>query len=158
LVIDDVQWADELTEGVLRRLILDDTSALDASMVLTLRSEEPLDDLERLMTQPMSEVLELPRLMNEEVKDLARQMLADPDPPAGLPDRVVESCAGNPFCVAAYVNQAVAHGAVAREEAGWRREDAARTLTAPPTLQTLLASRLDDLELDEHSFIDAGSV
>jgi hypothetical protein len=158
IVIDDAQWADELTEGVLRRLVFHPDAAREASLVMTMRSEAPPEDLERLTRQPTSVVFELPLLDEDAVKDLARQMLADPDPPADLLRHLVDNCAGNPFFVAAYLNEAVDNDVLRHADGGWRLGEGEAALAEPTTLGALLTGRLDHLPEDAHALVDAGAV
>ena len=76
-------------------------------------------------------------------------------PPAA---RVVASADGNPLFVEQLVSMLVDKGLLKRVDGRWRPASEIADLTVPPTIQALLASRLDDLSREERAVVEPASV
>ncbi|MFT4087381.1 MAG: BTAD domain-containing putative transcriptional regulator [Gordonia sp. (in: high G+C Gram-positive bacteria)] len=103
VVIDDVQWADAMSAGLLGYL----TSVLAAPglrLVLTVRSEEsgpPVARLREAILRGGGQVCEVPPLRHGEVAELVRQV-SDDDVPAELAAEIAERTGGNPLFATEY--------------------------------------------------------
>ena len=121
LVLDDLQWADELTMESLARLADADLEGRKLLVLGTWRSEETTPALDALASQPAVETLRLTRLDRRAVGDMVRDMLALEDVPDALTSFVYEQSDGNPFFVAEYLRAAAAESVLTRDEEGrWR--------------------------------------
>jgi len=121
LVLDDLQWADELTMESLARLADADLEGRKLLVLGTWRSEETTPALDALASQPSVETLRLTRLDRRAVGDMVRDMLALEDVPDTLTSFVYEQSDGNPFFVAEYLRAAAAESVLTRDEEGrWR--------------------------------------
>ena len=100
LVLDDLQWADELTMEFLARLADADLEGHRLLVLGTWRSEETTAVLDALASQPAVETLRLTRLDRRAVSDMVRDMLALDEVPDALASFVYERSDGNPFFVA----------------------------------------------------------
>lgn len=120
LVLDDLQWADELSRAFVSRL---DESLFRASrlvLVGTYRSDEVDEELRRIIEAPSVVRVELEPLDRPAVSAMVRDMLAIAEPPRALVDFLMRESEGNPFFVAEYLDVAVAEGLlVRRRAAGW---------------------------------------
>jgi class 3 adenylate cyclase len=83
-------------------------------------------------------------LAPEESRELIEALVRTEEIDAGLRDRILESAAGNPLFVEEMVAMVAEHG----------RPD----VTVPPTIQALLAARLDQLDTAERGVLERGSV
>jgi tetratricopeptide (TPR) repeat protein len=153
LLIDDLQWADELS---LNFLTLFQTGAWDAqkmAILAGLRSE----DVERVVG-PYRRVfreavqVSLRRLDEEAVAEIVREMLGSDAADDRLVAFLARHCGGNPFFVSESLRAAVAGGMLTREPLSpWRLsaadgDDAAiDSLPLPASMHELIARRLDDL-------------
>jgi serine/threonine protein kinase len=150
LVLDDLQWADELTVALLASTRPDDLGG--AVLLGTYRSEEIDGPLRERVTRADATHLELGRLDERTVGDIARDMLAM----ARAPDAFVRFLAGrsqgNPFFVAEYLRLAVTMGLLDRDEAGrWRiagADDAEgyAALPLPASVHDLVMRRVELLD------------
>jgi tetratricopeptide (TPR) repeat protein len=153
LILDDVQWADELTLGFLAYLLrgghLERTPML---IVATYRSDETSEQLRELLDEPRTAHLRLGRLGDEAVAAVVGDMLALAPPPALLSRFLSEQSEGNPFFVTEYLRAAVEEGLLWRDEEGrWQvaergggsaaMEDYER-LGLPRTVRELVERRL----------------
>ena len=78
-------------------------------------------------------------------------------PPAVL-ERVTRAAEGNPLFVEQLVSMLVDEGTLRRVEGDWRLADEVGEIPVPPTIQALLAARLDRLGREERAVIEPASV
>ncbi len=159
IVLDDLQWADDLTLGVLRELV-NRTKPMYAVVLVTCRSESADVALEPLRGGPGMLALGLAPLDRIEVERIIAGMTAREDPPAALVQQLATESGGNPFFVAEYLKAAVAEGLLARENGRWtfRLGAAASSLAAPGSVQALVERRLVGLGEDARRLVEAGAV
>lgn len=141
LVLDDLQWADDLTLGLVDLLL---RSPRDLSLVATVRAEEIPDRLEPLLAR--GEVTRLRPLDDAAVAAMARDMLgleALPDDFVGWLAGLVE---GNPFFVAEALRTAVGEGVLRRDREGrWTVARGYDALALPRSVRETVARRLAGL-------------
>ena len=146
LVIDDLQWSDDLSREALIYLsrVL---SELPVLVVATLRSEEAgaaesVSDAEAVTT------VELTGLDAVSTDQIAADMLALRSPPSALASVLRTHSEGNPFIVAEYLRSAVARGILRRDAEGeWCFEgdpelEGDLLLPLPATVRELVVKRL----------------
>jgi eukaryotic-like serine/threonine-protein kinase len=119
LVLDDLQWADELTLGFLEfavaRRSFEDVPVL---VLGTYRVEEVGQALRALLESPHATRLALGRLGEAAVASIVGDMLALSPPPAALSRFLGRQSEGNPFFVAEYLRTAVEEGVLRRSDEG----------------------------------------
>jgi class 3 adenylate cyclase/tetratricopeptide (TPR) repeat protein len=131
VVFDDIQWGDETFHNLIEHVGL---LSAGAPILLVCMARPEL--VERRPTWPVG--LRLAPLEEHEVGTL----LADRIPDA-MRERIVRAAGGNPLFVEEMI-------AMARESAG--------DVAVPPTLQALLAERLDQLDDAERHVLERGSI
>jgi predicted ATPase len=160
LVLDDLQWADELTLGFLAYLLrsgrLQRTKLLVAG---TYRTEEA-GGIEAAPLQALLDIssvrrLQLERLGTEAVRSMVGGMLALRPAPELLVRFLAQHSEGNPFFVAEYLRAALDEGLLWRDAKGrWQvaeptereaTEADYETLPLPHLLQELVGRRLGTL-------------
>jgi serine/threonine protein kinase/tetratricopeptide (TPR) repeat protein len=157
LVLDDLQWADELTLAWLHSLLRPGTvEALPLLVLGTYRSEEvgtrgPAA-LQALLEAPGVERLSLGRIDEAAVGAMVADMLALAPPPPRLVRLVALRSEGNPFFVAETLRAAVAEGLLQRGASGrWQMSPALEAasdqeaLPLPATVRNLVERRLGGL-------------
>lgn len=159
LILDDLQWADELSVGALASLL---RSAGDRPWLVVglLRSEVHDDHLHELL--PLGTTVRLGRLAPGEVGAVVAEMLGQ-QPPEPLLGWVERHAAGNPFFVGECLRAAVADGFLALDPGGrWRfSEPEAGALAAQPipdSVEALVASRLAQLDPPARHVAQAAAV
>jgi class 3 adenylate cyclase/tetratricopeptide (TPR) repeat protein len=130
-VFDDIQWGEETFLDLVEHLALLSTSAPILVLCLA-RPELP----ERRPEWPVA--LRLEPLPAADVGELIPESLT-----ADLRGKITRASGGNPL----FVTEMVAMAAAAEDE-----------LVVPPTLQAVLAARLDQLEALERSVLERGAV
>ncbi|WP_437958687.1 AAA family ATPase [Sorangium sp. So ce119] len=163
LVLDDLQWADENSRGVLEHLDADYFAAHPVVLLGTYRTEETSPALASLLAAPWASRIALGRLDRPSVGRMVRDMLALDEPPEAFVRYLFEQSEGNPFVVAEYLRAAIQERMIYRDEAYvWRiragAEGAAAELARaarasqppaalplPGSLRELVARRLSGL-------------
>ena len=169
LLLDDLQWADDLTLGFLELLVQGDFFERRRMLVVAAyRVEEATERLERLAASPRVERVELDRLGRDEVASMVSDMLAITPAPALLAKYLARYSAGNPFFVAEYVRAAVDGGLVVRDDAGeWHAVEGDADATSleryemlglPRSLEQIVARRLASLPADARRVASAAAV
>jgi tetratricopeptide (TPR) repeat protein len=163
LVLDDLQWADELTLEVLRHLLHSGRLArLRVLLVGLERAEEPVS-----VEIPGAHRLRLGRLDPAAVGPIVRDMLAVEAAPEALARFLGRQSEGNPLFVAEYLRAAVAAGLLARDAGGrWVLHGlepepggpALESLPLPGTLHELLRKRLGRLSPLARGVLERASV
>ena len=166
LLIDDLQWADELTMAFLSSCDARELDALQISIVCTFRAENESDAIRALRDRTGVVNLALDRLDAEEIGEMVQGMLAMAVAPRAFIDFLVGQADGNPFFVAEYLRAAIDRGLLHRDfsggwqlRAGGRTEDlTAATLPPPPTIRELMAGRISDLDTGAAALAQSASV
>ncbi len=131
VVLDDIQWGEQTFHDLIEHVALLSTGA--PILLLCLARAELV---ERRPTWPVT--LRLEPLPDTAVDELIPRVLAEP-----LRRRIARSAAGNPL----FIGEMLAMSAVADGD-----------VVVPPTLQALLAARLDQLEPAERALLERGAV
>jgi tetratricopeptide (TPR) repeat protein len=151
LVLDDLQWADDLSMAFLDSLDADFFAAHPVLLLCTYRSEE-ISPARRTRLQALSgQHHALLRLDRAAVTQVVADMLALPEAPAAMSAFLASHSDGNPFFVAEYLRTALEEGWLTRDEQGrWRLADKgdlalarAEDLPTPPSLSALIQRRID---------------
>src|SRR5581483_1837692 len=126
-VCDDVQWAEPVLLDLMEQLA---ERSRQAPILLCCLARPEL-----LESRPgWPGVISLDPLTGGESDHLLRTLVGDPPLPAALRDRVAEAAGGNPLFIAQLVAMLADEGPTAGGE-----------LPVPPTIQALLAARLERL-------------
>jgi signal transduction histidine kinase/CheY-like chemotaxis protein len=160
ILLDDCQWADELTFKLIRRWNTDGEIHPEVRrhvmLVVAFRAEEVAED-HLLRKFSAAAHLRLPPLNAEEVRQLIESM-------AGvLPQEAVEAVTrlaeGSPFMAAAVLRGLVECGALQPEAEGWVVDaDAMADAGSSSRAASFLTRRLDLLPAETIEFLSAGAV
>lgn len=157
VVVDDIQWAEPLFWDLLDHLV-----EWTAAPVLLLALARPeLRDLRPELTQPGRRVaasIALEGLDPDTTLELAARLLGIDELPTELADRLPESTEGNPLFVRELVQMLVDDGVLARDGDRWRLTIDADAIEVPPTILSLLASRVERLPDVERQVVELASV
>lgn len=155
LIIDDLQWADELTLGFFATLEDEWFSSRSLVIMATCRDGDSANPLEELMARPYVRHLVLGALGSDNVAALIRDMLAVEEVPRSLAGMVAEQSGGNPFFVAEYLRAAVDEGHIKRTSSRTLQISELPTLAS---LQALVEHRLDGLGADARTAAEVAAV
>ena len=160
IVIDDCQWADELTYKLIRRWQTDyehsKGSLRNVLMVAAFRAEEvSADSLLRRIEHATH--LTLPPLAADEVRQLVESMAGQL--PEIITTRIEELAGGSPFMAAAVLRGFVESGALFAQDGGWAVEPTAiADVGSSSRAGSFLARRLELLPVETIDLLSTGAV
>jgi class 3 adenylate cyclase/tetratricopeptide (TPR) repeat protein len=131
VVFDDIQWGEETFHDLIEHVAL---LSSGASILLLCIARRELT--ERRPSWPV--MLRLEPLGNDAVEELIPKRIA-----GELREKITRAAAGNPLFIGEMLAMA---------------DEAEGEVAVPPTLQALLAARLDELEAAERSVLERGAV
>jgi serine/threonine protein kinase/tetratricopeptide (TPR) repeat protein len=163
LILDDLQWADEVTLKFLKWLAGANLKELPLLVLCTNRSEEVGADLEALLGAPTVRRHSIGRLEQRSVGQLIADMLgirAAPEPFVGF---VAQHSEGNPFFVAEYLRAAVADQLVRRSGGSWTFtsstiEETLERIPVPHSVQEIVGRRLDSVAPEARLLLEQAAV
>jgi class 3 adenylate cyclase/tetratricopeptide (TPR) repeat protein len=89
---------------------------------------------------------------------LVNNLLGRAEIPPAARDRILDAAEGNPLFVEEILGMLIDERLLRLEDGTWRPAHDLAEVTVPPTIQLLLAARLDRLDGDERSVIERGAV
>jgi class 3 adenylate cyclase/tetratricopeptide (TPR) repeat protein len=156
LCIEDVHNAEETFLDLLEHL-LDTTAPQSALLVIATGRLALAEKRPGWVDRPGVTLLAVPALKSEDTQRLVEVLLDGPVDDE-VKERVVTSSEGNPLFVSQLVSMLVDKGLVHRHEDRWTASGDLATASVPPTIQALLAARLDDLSREERAILEPASV
>jgi class 3 adenylate cyclase/tetratricopeptide (TPR) repeat protein len=151
--IEDVHWADSSSLELTRELV---EVARGSRLVLYLIARpEAAETLQEVA--PDAVRIELGALGDEQVESLIETLL-DGSAPRGLTRIVQRHTAGNPFFVQEVIRSLQETGDLSRHESVWRLKPGWEPQHLPPTLEGVLAARIDLLPLAVADALHTASV
>ena len=163
LIVDDVQWADDLTMEVLRIVASEaDTLRAPLLVIATYRSDETTPELRALLDTPSVTSIVLGRLDGAGARSMMDGMLGRAELPPAMVERVREHAEGNPFFIAEYLRAAVREKVLYRVEGRWTAADVdgakVAALPLPRSIQDLVSRRLDRLGVVARQIAEVAAV
>jgi class 3 adenylate cyclase/tetratricopeptide (TPR) repeat protein len=148
LVFEDLQWADTALLDFLDHLL--EWAASSPIFVLGLARPELLERRTSWVAGRRNQtVLWLDRLPDQAIGELLDDLV--PGMPAGVRGRIVEQAEGIPLYAVESIRALVDRGQVVARDGRYVLEGPITDLDVPPSLTSLLASRLDALAPDERT-------
>jgi predicted ATPase/serine/threonine protein kinase len=163
LLLDDLQWADELTLAFLAVVGRSLTESTPIIFIGTYRSEEMGHRLEPLVAVAEHRI-RLTRLGVQDIEGVVLDMLAPETAPAPLAHFLAEVSEGNPFFAAEYLRFLVGGGFLQRARGRWEltaeasTTEALHTLPNPRSLTELIRRRLEVVSSGTRSLLEVASV
>ncbi len=162
LVIDDLQWADELSLALLRMLAERGLTESGLLVFGTHRAEETGVALRQLANLSQVQRVALERFAPSDVRVMVQGMLALRRAEEPLVDYLASHSNGNPFFIVEHLRTAIAEGLLARDDRGrwtltgkWRFDEAA---PLPRTLADLIKRRLAHIGPEAKRLVEAAAV
>lgn len=157
LLFDDVHWAESSLLDLIEHIA--DWSR-DAPILLLCIGRQELLDVRPTWGggKRAATMIQLEPLTANESDDLLAGLLGETELEPDVRRRIGEAADGNPLFVEELLGMLIDDGSLVRRDGRWFAARDLRLLTVPPTIQALLAARLDLLERTERSVIECGSV
>ena len=158
LAIDDLQWAEPLLLDLTEHLVQWTT---DVPLLVLVAARPELRDTRSSLATPgslVSDVVTLGGLDAAAATRLAASVIGADALPAAIAGRVLATSEGNPLFVGELVRMLVHDGALKREGDRWTTGVEVAALEMPPTIQALLAARIERLRPEERTVLERAAV
>ncbi len=159
LLLEDIHWADPETLAIVHYLA-DNLADKQVLCVATLRDSEPsagLDVVRSIHSRRAATLLEVPRLTESEVEQLAACCLDASEVPQAVTRRLLAGCDGLPFAVEEILAAAASSGELVREPSGWKVNESITT-GVPASILRSVRNRLATLGPEVANLIVAAAV
>jgi len=156
LVVDDMQWASPTFLELIGNVIETVTNAC----VLLLCTSRPdfIESHPDWATDGANRRISLQPLTEADASRVVQGLLGEAGIPAAVQQRIVQAAAGNPLFVEQLLSMLIDDGTLLRTESGWEVAGDLSSIDVPPTIQALLAARLDLLVSGERAVVEPASV
>src|SRR3954470_17678715 len=155
VVLDDLHWAEPAFLDFVEH-VLDDASA--PILLLATARHEFLETRPELADREAASHLNLAPMSAADSSQIVENVLGQSDLSESVRGRIVAAAEGNPLFVEQMISMLIESGALRNVEGRWVRLDESGDITVPPTIQALLAARLDRLGRDERAVIEPAAV
>jgi class 3 adenylate cyclase/tetratricopeptide (TPR) repeat protein len=154
MIVDDLHWAEATFLDFLDHLV---ESVEDASvLVLGTARHEIAERHADWSSAHDATLVKLEPLSESDSGKIVEELLGYLE--SSVRGRIAQAAEGNPLYVEQIVSMLVETGAIERGAQGWVAKTGAGELQIPPTVQALVAARLDALQPEERAVVDPGSV
>jgi class 3 adenylate cyclase/tetratricopeptide (TPR) repeat protein len=151
---EDIHWAEQTLLDLIEQLI----EGPQAAPILVLCAARPtlLEIRSGWEGRGIGRMIALEPLSGDHTKALVRDALPGADLSDRILDTIVTAAEGNPLFASQIVSMLLEEGALRKEGGEWVTADS--EIRIPPTIQALLAARLDLLNGSERSVVESASV
>ncbi|HEU4529177.1 MAG TPA: adenylate/guanylate cyclase domain-containing protein, partial [Actinomycetota bacterium] len=157
LVFDDVHWAEPTFLDLVEHLA---DWTRDAALLLVCVARPELLELRPNWAggKLNATSILLEPLDGDAASTLLDNLLGRAEIPAAARARILEGADGNPLFVEEMLGMLIDDGLLRFDDGAWRAVENLADITVPPTIQLLLAARLDRLDAEERAVIERGAV
>jgi class 3 adenylate cyclase/tetratricopeptide (TPR) repeat protein len=156
MIVDDIHWAEATLLDLIEYLV-GWTRGVPLIIVCPTRPELLETRPTWTAARPEATSVVLPPLAEQESRVLLDNLLGGAIPP-GLADRVVQATEGNPLFVEELVRILIDDGHLVQTDGVWHAAETAGEFTIPPSIEALLAARLDRLSIPERAVLERAAV
>ena len=153
VIFEDLHWNDSLSLGLLNALIV---GAPDARLLLVVSYRPHFRDEWR--NRPNYHQLRLDPLVGEDLMQLLQVLLGSDVNLTTLKSFVMERASGNPFFAEEIVRALVDTGVLEGARGNYRLAKPLSSVEVPPTVQAVLAARIDALAAPEKRLLQEAAV
>jgi class 3 adenylate cyclase/tetratricopeptide (TPR) repeat protein len=153
LVVEDLHWIDSESEALLDRLV----EALPTARLLLLINYRP-EYTHSWSTRRAYTQVRIDPLTSSGAGDMLRSLLGPDQALDTLKERLTDQTRGNPFFLEECVRSLIETEALIGQRGALRLAHDLPDLRVPPTVQAILASRIDRLEPEEKRILQTAAV
>jgi class 3 adenylate cyclase/tetratricopeptide (TPR) repeat protein len=155
-VVEDIHWAEPTMLSLIEHLV----DAIDGAPVLIVCPTRPdlLEESPGWGTGERATVIALQPLDVTQSKAMIEGLLGGDGLDPNVVERVATASEGNPLFAEQLLEMLTDEGTLQHRDGVWQATGDLSDIHVPPTIQALLASRLDALEGDQRSVIEPASV
>ena len=158
LVLDDLHWGQPMLLDLVEHLV---EWVRDAPVLILALARPELRDAREALAfagRRASDVIELEPLDETQSGELVSDLLGDVRVPPALSARILQTTEGNPLFLGETVRMLVDDGVLRHEGDAWVTVGDLATVEVPPTIQALLAARIERLGANERSVVERAAV
>lgn len=152
-VFEDLHWHDSLSLGLLNELVV---AAQDARLLLVVTYRPEFRD--EWKNRPYYRLLRLDPLASESLAEFMQALLGSDHSLPALKNFLVERASGNPFFIEEIVRRLVDTGVLEGKRGDYRLTKPLSSIEVPPTVQAVLAARIDALPSAHKHLLQAAAV
>lgn len=157
VIFDDIHWAEQVFLDLIEHVV--DAAAAVPLLVVCAARPELLDQRNAfLATSEHASRVELSDLTRTDVARIIANLAGGLRLPASLEDRILAVADGNPLFVEQMVAVLIDAGVIFESAAGWEIASGYESVSVPPSVSSLLASRLDRLPAIERAILERAAV
>jgi tetratricopeptide (TPR) repeat protein len=157
LVLDDIHWGEPTFLDLVEHIA--DWSRGSPILLLCMARPDLLEARAAWGGGKMNaSTVSLEPLSGEQARSLIANLLGSEELAAEVADRIVVTAEGNPLFVEETLAMLIDEGTVVRRDDRWVAAGDLSEVTVPPSIQALLAARLDHLAPDERTVLEAAAV
>ncbi len=157
LVVDDIQWGEETLLDLLESIVVLSHGA--AILLLCIARPDLLDARPGWGSGvPGAVTLRLEPLAGEAVAELIANLGDRAAFPPAVGELLASTAEGNPLFLEELMAMLVEDGVLQREDGAWRMAEQPVAVQVPPTIQALLAARLDRLDPGDRAVAQRAAV
>jgi class 3 adenylate cyclase/tetratricopeptide (TPR) repeat protein len=153
ILIEDLQWLDGSSEAFLENMV----EALPGTRTLLLVNFRP-EYHAGWMQKSYYQQLPLSPLGEQAIEELLQDLLGADPSLDGLSQLIAERTGGNPFFIEEVVKGLVDKGSLTGDKGAYRLARSVDEVTIPPTVQAVLAARIDRLPEHEKAVLQSAAV
>jgi class 3 adenylate cyclase/tetratricopeptide (TPR) repeat protein len=155
VVFEDIHWAESTMLDLIEHLL----GAAERPILLQCLARHELLDVRPAWEElPSSTVVSLEPLSEDEAARVAENLLGSAELDPAVRSRIAVAAVGNPLFVEQMLSMMVDEGVLRLEGGRWSATSSLEEVAVPPTIQALLAARLDLLGPEERAVIEAAAV
>jgi class 3 adenylate cyclase/tetratricopeptide (TPR) repeat protein len=154
MLVDDLHWAESTFLEFLDHLL--ETTEDASLLILGSARHEITERHSDWATGHASMLVNLQPLSDADAGQIVEELLGSLE--ESVRARIALAAEGNPLYVEQIVSMLVETGAIEKSPMGWVARRGSDQLQIPPTVQALVAARLDALEAEERAVVDPASV
>jgi class 3 adenylate cyclase/tetratricopeptide (TPR) repeat protein len=155
VVFDDVHWAEATFLELVEYVVANGEAPV---LLLCSTRRELIERQPEWSTSERASRIELAPLSADDTSAVAEHLLGSAGLDENVRARIVEAAEGNPLFVEQLLSMLIDEGLIQFEDGCWRATGEVEHVAVPPTIQALLASRIDGLSRDERSVIEPAAV
>lgn len=154
VIIEDLHWVDTVSMEIVNYI---GRNIEDKPILLTL-VYRPLKKKEEFMDKQWTTELMLKELSKDDSLELVKNLLNIKDIPEDLKKVIITKSQGNPFYIEELVKSLIEQGYVVEERGTWKFKGNIKSLQLPDTVEAVILSRIDRLDLQERDVLQVASV
>ncbi len=156
VVFDDIHWAEPTLLDLLAEIAGADLGA--PALILSTARHDLLEERPDWAEGPDAERIVLGPLNEDHATAIVDNLLGQTGLVPAVREQVIVASEGNPLFVEQLVSMLIDEGVLRQDEGRWQVADELGEIHVPPTIQALLAARLDRLGREERAVVEPASV